>query len=296
MNDFLYRGLIKDFNIRFAYAHTTVLSNELVKTHNCCPLVSHIISRAATVGILCSPTLGAGERYSFTLAYPGPIGKIIIDAGADADVRTTTSAKQLMGTVESEQEIYQDTGSVNFMRADQRRVINNGTCEAPMMDVVSDICYYFSVSEQLETDMYVAVGFNPDPENPVALCQGILLQAMPDCNFEALDRMRARLHSDDFKSLVSKSPEVDNNFEWLLKELLKDEETLPVYEIYGAPQPHFKCTCSRERTSKLLQTLNADDLKDIVAKKENVKVSCQFCSTSYEFTPEEVVKVVSKGQ
>ena len=84
MNDFLYRGLIKDFNIRFAYAHTTKVSNDLVKTHNACPLVSHILSRAATAGVLCSPTLGEGERYAFTVNYPGPIGKVIIDAGAEA--------------------------------------------------------------------------------------------------------------------------------------------------------------------------------------------------------------------
>ena len=116
MKDFLYRGFIKNFNIRFAYAHTTKVSNDIVKTHDACPLVSHILSRVATAGVLCSPTLGEEERYSFTLTYPGPIGKVIIDAGAGADVRATASKKQLMGSVQEEQEIYGDTGSVNFMK------------------------------------------------------------------------------------------------------------------------------------------------------------------------------------
>ncbi|MCM8530536.1 MAG: Hsp33 family molecular chaperone HslO [Lentisphaeraceae bacterium] len=288
MNDFLYRGLIKDFNVRFAYAHTTKVSNDLVKTHQACPLVSHIISRAATAGVLCSPTLGEGERYSFTLSYPGPIGKVIIDAGSDADVRATASAKQLMGTVTEEHEIYGDTGSINFMKSDNRRVINNGTCEAPLMDVVSDIAFYFSVSEQLETDMYIAVGFNPDPENPVEICQGILLQAMPDCDHEGLERMRKVLHSDEFKALIAKKPELDNNFEILIKELLKGEEVQPEYEIHSAPNPRFECNCSREKTMRILKTLGPSDVKDIVEKKENVKVACQFCSQTYEFTPQDV--------
>ena len=288
MKDFLYRGFIKDFNIRFAYAHTTKTSNDIVKTHNACPLVSHILSRAATAGVLCSPTLGEEERYSFTLTYPGPIGKVIIDAGAGADVRATASSKQLMGSVQEEQEIYGDTGSVNFMKVDARRMINNGTCEAPLMDVVGDICYYFSVSEQLETDMYIAVGFNPDPENPVNICQGILLQAMPDCDYEALERLRKALQSPEFKALVTKAPEVDNNFEILLKELLKGEELAPKYEIYAAPDPRFECNCSREKTKAILKTLGEADVKDIVAKNENVAVSCQFCSERYEFTPSEV--------
>lgn len=291
MKDFLYRGFIKDFNIRFAYAHTTQVSNDIVKTHDACPLVSHILSRAATAGVLCSPTLGEEERYSFTISYPGPIGKIIIDAGAGADVRATASRKQLMGTVQEEQEIYGDTGSVNFMKVDTRRMINNGTCEAPLMDVVGDICYYFSVSEQLETDMYIAVGFNPDPENPVNICQGILLQAMPDCDYEAMERLRKALHSPEFKALVGKAPEIDNNFEILIKELLKGEETQPEYEVYGAPDPRFECNCSREKTKAILKTLGEADVEDIVAKNENIAVSCQFCSQRYEFTPAEVVEV-----
>ena len=288
MKDFLYRGFIKDFNVRFAYAHTKQVSNDIVKTHDACPLVSHILSRAATAGVLCSPTLGEEERYSFTLTYPGPIGKVIIDAGAGADVRATASKKQLMGSVQEEQEIYGDTGSVNFMKVDSRRMINNGTCEAPLMDVVGDICYYFSVSEQLETDMYIAVGFNPDPENPVNICQGILLQAMPDCDYEALERLRKALHSPEFKALVARVPEVDNNFEILLKELLKCEEVKPEYEIYAAPDPRFECNCSREKTKAILKTLGEADVKDIVAKNENIAVSCQFCSQRYEFTPAEV--------
>ena len=100
--------------------------------------------------------------------------------------------------------------------------------------------------------------------------------------------IRKALHSDSFKSLMAKSPELDNNFEILIKELLKDEDFQPEYEVHSAPDPLFKCNCSREKTKSILKTLGKADVADIIVKKENVKVSCQFCSKQFEFTPAEV--------
>ena len=292
MNDFLYRGLIKEFNIRFTYAYTPAVCNEAVIKHNCGPLVSHLLSRALTSGVLCSPTLGDNERYSITWQYPGPIGKVIVDVGNEADVRGTTTVKQLMGQVASEADVYGDSGHISVIKSNTKMILSSGTTQATLLDVVSDLNFYFSVSEQLETDMYIAVGINPDPKNPVDFCQGILLQAMPDCDFEAMDRLRHKLQSKKFRQLMAQHPENDNHFELIFKELLADEATKPQNEIHACKQPEYKCTCSREKTQNVLRTLNADDVKDIEEKGDNLQVICQFCSTPYSFTPAEVRKIV----
>ena len=287
MEDFLYRGLIKDYNIRFAYALTTQVANRAVLSHGCDPVVAHLLSRSLNAGVLCSPTLTEDERATVTWAYPGPIGKVQVDFGANADVRGMSKAKTLMNIVNSEAEVYGDTGSVQIMKSSGHLVLSNGTCEGPIMDSVGDLCYFFSVSEQLETDMYISVGFNPDPEKPVDLCQGLMLQAMPDCDFEALDRLRKKLHSEGFRALLNTKPEADAQIK-VLEELLSEEESNPVYEIYPCNKPEFKCRCSREKTQNILTTLSKHDVEDIVAKGEDVAVSCQFCSTVYSFTPQEV--------
>ena len=289
MKDILYRGLIKDCNVRFSYASTTVLANEAVLSHKCDPVVSHLLSRALTAGVLLSPTLGEDERATITWNYPGPIGKIVVDFGVTGDVRGMTRAKSLMDEVSSEAEIYGDTGNLQIMRFNSKQLLSNGTCEAPLMDAVSDLCYFYSVSEQLETDMYIAVGFNPDPENPVNICQGIMLQAMPDCDHEALDRIRKTLNSEAFKKLINTKTE---DVETLLKELLSGEDSALEYELYPCNEPHFKCTCSREKTMNVLSTLGPADVKDIVAKGDNVNVACHFCSKLYSFTPDEVKNAV----
>jgi molecular chaperone Hsp33 len=291
MKDFLYRGLIKDINVRFAYALTTDVANTAIKKHDCDPITGHVLSRALTSGILCSPTLGDDERASITWQYPGPLKKVLVDFGCDSDVRGTTAVKQLMTQVNSEAEVYGDTGSLSILKSNPKSVVSSGTSEAIMMDVVSDLCYFFSISEQLETDMYIAVGFNQDPQNPVDLCQGVLLQAMPDCDYEALEKMRIVLHSTEFKSLVAQQPENDNYFENVLNELLKDQDEKPEFEIHLCSQPEFKCLCSRAKTKNILKTLGPEDVKDIIAKGDDVKVACHFCSEMYSFTPQEVASV-----
>ena len=295
MNDSLYRGLIKDINVRFSYALTSSVVNTAVLKHNCDPVVAHILGRALTAGILTSPTLSEDERASITWQYPGPIKKIVVEFGSESDIRGTVSVKQLMNQIEVEAEIYGDTGSVSVLKSNTKAVTSSGNCEAPLMDVIDDLSYYFSISEQLETDMSITVGFNPDPSKPVSLCQGILLQAMPDCDFEVLERMRSKLKSDKFKKLLSASPEMDNQVEVLIKELLKDESTVPEYEIHSCPAPTFKCRCSKEKTLNILKTLNSKDVEEIKEAGENIKVACQFCSEIYSFTPSEVAKVVEEN-
>jgi molecular chaperone Hsp33 len=287
MKDFLYRGLIRDLNIRFAYALTTEVANTAVTSHNCDPVAAHLLSRSLNAGVLCSPTLSENERATITWSYPGPIGKIQIDVGASADIRGMTRAKQLMDIVSSEADIYGDTGNVQMMKSNDFKVLSNGTCEAPMMDAISDLCYYFALSEQLETDMYISVGFNADPEKPVALCQGLLLQAMPDCDYEAMEKLRLTLHSDKIKNILNSLPENDSHIK-IIEKLIEDIDSSPIYEIYPCHQPEFRCLCSREKTANVLTTLNKEDVADIVNQNENIVVSCQFCSTKYEFSPSDV--------
>ena len=292
MNDFLYRGLIKGLNIRFAYANTPTLCNEVITRHDCDPVVGHIMSRALTAGVLCSPILNGDERYTINWQYPGPIGKVIVDVGAQADVRGTSAVKHLMDQVETEADVYGDSGHISLIKSTEKLTLNSGTTQATILDIVTDLCMFFSISDQLETDMYIAVGFNPDPKKPVDICQGMLLQAMPGCDYEAMERIRNRMHHENFKTLMAQQPESDNHFEKLLQAILKDEEQQAEYEIHACNEPQFKCRCNHDKTLNVLRTLNENDVKEIEAHGEDVKVACQFCSTVYLFSPQEVRKVV----
>jgi molecular chaperone Hsp33 len=63
------------------------------------------------------------------------------------------------------------------------------------------------------------------------------------------------------------------------------EETVRLFE----PRPlRFRCTCSRERTARMLFSLGYDEVKDILTSQDQVRVECEFCGKPYGFDPQEI--------
>jgi molecular chaperone Hsp33 len=57
--------------------------------------------------------------------------------------------------------------------------------------------------------------------------------------------------------------------------------------VYPAQKLEARCRCSRERIEQVLRTLPADDLEHLVVDGV-VEVTCEFCSTHYGFSHEEI--------
>ena len=280
--DFLYRGLFTQSNIRFSYALTSELANTAILQHQTDPVASHILCRGLTAAALTSPQLTEEEKFSFQWDYTGPLSRITIEAAADAKVRGYTNQKNLIGLAETEEELYGEKGTLSVIKSTSKRVLNSGTAEATLFDIVDDLSYYFSVSNQNETDVVTKLHFRPNPESPVEISQGVLLQAMPDCDYEVLEKMRANMRSVKFQELLASQPETDNYFELLIREMTDglDEQA---YEIYACNKPQFYCSCDKNKTLNVIRTLDNTEIQEIIDKGETVKVNCDFCSTTYDF-------------
>ena len=56
--------------------------------------------------------------------------------------------------------------------------------------------------------------------------------------------------------------------------------------VYPVQPVKAQCTCSREAVAGMLASFEAKDRADMV-ENGKVVVTCEFCSSSYEFTPQE---------
>ena len=56
----------------------------------------------------------------------------------------------------------------------------------------------------------------------------------------------------------------------------------------------YKCYCSRERVEAALISLGRKELTEIMEDGKTFPVECQFCDTVYEFTPEDIRKLLKK--
>jgi molecular chaperone Hsp33 len=164
---------------------------------------------------------------------------------------------------------------------------------------------YFLRSEQIPTRVRLAVGEEwrgGDGGRHHWRAGGMLLQFLP----KAPERARqADLHPGDAPEGTAKH-EVPDDDAWVegqsLISTVEDVELLDpglsaerlLYRLFHergvrvfAPLPlQAQCSCSREAVSSMLKSFSVKDRADMV-KDGKVVVTCEFCSSVYEFTPQE---------
>ena len=76
--------------------------------------------------------------------------------------------------------------------------------------------------------------------------------------------------------------EIDLSGERLLYRLFHERGV----RVFSPLRLSARCSCSREAVSAMLKSFAPKDRADMV-KDGKVAVTCEFCSSVYEFTPEE---------
>ncbi|MBT3378008.1 MAG: Hsp33 family molecular chaperone HslO [Lentisphaerae bacterium] len=276
--DFLCRGILDDLNIRFSYAVVTDVANDAILAHDCDPLSGHILSRSLCAAVLSAPLLNDGERYTLRWNYSGACKNVVIDVGASADVRGFVNPADLLSRADREDQIYGESGTVAAIKSTHEQVLNSGTVEAGLLDPVEDLAFFFSLSDQVETGLSALVALAQDVKRPVRLCQGVMIQALPDCDLAAFDDIRGRLRQPDVRGLLEEPPLVDNHFELIARALAGDVDGPLGWSSFQSHRPEFRCACGREQILQVVRTLPASDIQDQIAKEEGLRITCTFCA------------------
>jgi molecular chaperone Hsp33 len=164
---------------------------------------------------------------------------------------------------------------------------------------------YFLRSEQIPTRVRLAVGeeWRGGGDGPKHRWRagGMLLQFLP----KAPERAQHDLDPGDVPVGVEK-PEIEEDDAWVegqsLIATVEDVELIDpdlsgerlLYRLFHErgvrvfPQLGLRaqCSCSRDAVSSMLKNFAAQDRAEMV-KDNKVVVTCEFCSSVYEFTPEE---------
>ena len=294
MTDLLYKGHFKGLDIAFTYAVTTRAVNEVVVRHDCDPAAAHVLGRATTGALLAAALLPEGHRLNACWKYHGALKTIVVDAGSNGSVRALISPAHLGMPDDAQDGLYGEVGNLQVVVSKDGRVANSGTSPISLHDVVNDLAYHYCISDQVETGMSAMIGFQPDPETPVALCQGWMIQALPNTDLERFDRIRRRLDDPGFRDLLGQGSESDGYFEHLSKVLVGAEQGFEGIHMEACAAPQFKCTCSKEKMTAVLRSIPIPDRMTMVKKNEPVGISCQFCNTRYELSIEECVVAWNK--
>jgi len=295
MTDLLYKGHFKGLDIAFTYAVTTRAVNEAVVRHDCDPAAAHILGRAMTGALLAAAILPEGQRLNPCWRYQGALKTIVVDAGQDGTVRGFISPPHLSIYGDAHDELYGEVGELQvIVSKSDGAIASSGTTPISLHDAVNDLAYHYCISDQVETGMSAMIGFAPDPENPVQLCQGWMIQALPNTDLERFDRIRRRMDESTFRELLSHDSDADGYFEKIAQVLISDESCVEGIHMEPDPAPRFQCTCNREKMAAVVRSLPIPERMEWVKKNEPVGIQCQFCNERYELTIEECIVAWNK--
>lgn len=289
MKDFLVRGAVKEPSIRFAFAETTALCRDGIIAHNCDPTGGAVLADALSATALLSVLLDGSEKYSVKLAYAGRAGTVLTDVNAACDVRGMIANPQLGDGDTSPDALFgTEDIPVSVLKFDKGAVLNSGTVKCGMAAPSDDIAMFFSISDQIETEIVTVCRFRPDPADPVVHAASFLLQAMPGCDLEAFGVIREKLHTASFQALLSGG---ELPMELQLKKLLAalDFADTPENIAYTqAGTPGFRCHCSKSSMKRALLTLGKEGLADLFAAQQSTTIRCNFCGKQYSFTAKDL--------
>lgn len=283
MSDQLLTGQLAGCDIAVAYALTTETVSEAVRRHRCDPAAAHLLGRAITSGVLAAASLGEHQRLNLRWAYEGALRTIVVDTGPDGATRAFITPHYLADSSD-EGAIYGAAGSIQVIRTRKGAVVSHGNTRADLLDVVEDLGHFLCISDQIESAIAVTISLSNDPANPVRICRGLLLQAMPGCALNRFQRIRDRLHSSKVRDWLTRAHESDSLVENLLHALVDGEAPAPRIRLTSGIAPFFKCTCGPGKMGAVLRALPYGDRMDIVKKNEPLAVSCRFCGARYELS------------
>lgn len=290
MKDYIVRATAANAQIR-AFAITSRETVEHARSaHDLSPVVTAALGRLMTGGVMMGSML-KGEKDLLTLQIngAGPVHGLTVTADSQGNVKGYADNPQAMMPPSSAGKL--DVGGViglgvlTVIKDMGLKEPYSSTIELKTGEIGDDLTYYFAASEQIPS--CVALGVLMEKNNTVKQAGGFIIQLMPFTDEAVIGKLEQKLAA---LLPVTAMLEEGKSPEQILEEVLGDlgveiTDTLPV---------QFQCNCSKERVEKVLVSLGAKDLQELIDEGKEVELNCHFCNTNYVFTVEELKEIRSK--
>lgn len=268
---------------------TTQMAQQARDIHNASNTCSAAMGRMlAATAIMGANLKSEGDRITVTINGGGPAGPMCAVAGPDGRVKVTIEHPEVElalkpnGKLDVGGALGKD-GQLTVMRSYGFGEPYIGRVNLVSGEVAEDFAMYYLESEQ--TPSLCALGTLVGEE--ILSAGGVLIQAMPGCSEELLDALeiRAELFSAVSQMLREMTLEeiAEGCFRGLEPEIL---EEIPLT---------LQCDCSRDYIERVLLSMGAAELRDIIEKQHGCEVSCHFCRKHYAFTGEELNRLLEQA-
>ncbi|MFK0572127.1 Hsp33 family molecular chaperone HslO [Endozoicomonas sp.] len=276
---------------RFLFENTDIrgelvsLNNSYVEAlvaHEYPEVVRHFLGELVASAVLLSSTLKFEGLLTLQARGDGPLSLLMVECTDKKSFRAVAQFREditeaPLQTLLGKSSLLITVDPVKGKRYQGIVPLEKETLAASLED-------YFAQSVQLQTRLWLAC----DGQS----CTGLLLQALPasaelsaEARSESWNRMTALAET------VQDSELLDLDHETLLVRLFHEETV----RIFDQEPVRFACTCSRERSARIISTLDRKEVESIVEEEGQVALDCQFCNHQYAFGKEDIDMIFNKS-
>lgn len=288
MEDYLVRAIAANGQVRAFAAYTKNTVETARQAHNTSPVVTAGLGRLLTAGAMMGSMM-KGDRDVLTIKAEGsgPVGHYLVTADSKGNVKGYAANPNVILPANAAGKLdvggSLGVGLLTVIKDLGLKEPYTGTCELVSGEIAEDLTYYFVSSEQ--TPSSVGLGVLMTKDNTVNVAGGFIIQLMPDATEETISIVEEKIST--IKSVTSM---LENGLdpEGIINLILGGLDP----EILDKMPVRFYCNCSKERVSKALIVIGRKELDNIIEENEPIEVKCHFCNKAYNFTVDELKKLV----
>ena len=292
MNDYLVRGMSMDGFVKVVAIRSTEIVRRGAQIQGTTPNATAAFGRALTAASMMG-NMQKVENGSMTMQIKGggPIGSITCVSDAVGNVRgfvvepKVPLVEKFPGKLDVGATVGTD-GTLTIIRDLQMKEPYIGSVELVSGEIGDDVTAHFAQSEQTPTAC--ALGVLVDTDCSVKVAGGYLIQLLPGAPDETIDAVEAGIKR---AGAVTKMLDAGMTPEDILGQVCGELGVV----FMETTEVSYKCYCSRERVEAALISLGKKELAEIAAEGKTFPVECQFCDTVYEFTPDDIQKLIENS-
>lgn len=291
MKDYIVRASAANAQLRAFAAVTTELTEEARVRHNTSPVATAALGRLMTGAVMMGSMMkNPGDILTLQIKCSGPAGGLTVTADSQGSVKGYVFNPDVMlppknGKLDVGGALGQ--GVLTVIRDMGMKEPYSGQTILQTGEIAEDLTYYFATSEQIPSS--VGLGVLMEKDNTVRCAGGFIIQVMPFAEDKVLDRLE-----ENIGKIRPVTEMLDNGHtpEEMLREVL---EGLDV-EFTDTLPAQFSCNCSKERIEKAIISIGKKEIQSLIEEDKDIEVKCHFCNTAYNFSVDELKKLLKKAK
>lgn len=282
------RCISKDGTLTVTAIDSTDIVEKMRQIHQTSPVTSAALGRLMTAASMMGAALKSDDcSVTLRIRGGGPAGTVMAVSDWHGNVRgyvqdpTVELPLNNKGKLDVSGAVGTD-GELTVIKDIGMKEPYVGQVPIVSGEIAEDITSYFFTSEQIPT--VCALGVLVDRDRSIKAAGGFLIQLLPtalDDTITSVERCIKDIEPVTTMLSGGKTPEE------ICRHVLSEFEI----EVLDESEPEYRCTCSRQRVENALIGTGIVSLEEM-AQDDNTEVCCQFCNKKYNFTSDDIKKLI----